>query len=335
MAQRVSGTSFDERGRSIDTLARLLDSHRWTMAAMILFIVSVNLLVQQAWRWDPGFLGFGLLFGFLTIIIPVIAAVGVKWMRGLSGPVREVAALSDDSAATWTDEQLGRLLVRWPAFASGVLLLLIGLYSTVTYWMPVQDWRGGLFLVWAGIFFFGYGLLVWAFGAIIALIWRISNLSIHCTPFRLPTRMVDVIYTTYFHIMALGALLYGLAVISVWVSPHGAQIALETSVGNLWVFPPAVIIILFFLTFHFRIHRLLVRYKQVSEDELTRLLDAEYREWTLAPESERADRIDKLLAWRDHVRKADEWPSSLKAVLLTVTTLLIPTIKSIVEVVVG
>jgi hypothetical protein len=320
-----------ERNGSIEVVARLLNRHKGQATALLTGLVVVNLIVQQAWHWNRGLVRFELFFAVLTIAIPTLTALAIGWVRHLSGAVSHIAAFNDDSASFWIDQQLGNLLVRWAPLASGSLLLIIGVYSTITYWVGWQGWIEWLFLIWAGIFFFGYGTLIWAFGSLLVLVWRISNLPIACSPFAWPIYQINAVYRTYFYVLSTGALLYGLAVLSVWISPYGAQVALETYSGMAWVFPPAACLILFFLVVHFRLHVLLLRYKQASDDELTRLLEAEYNAWAGEPGAEREERIDKLLAWRDHVRKEDEWPLGLKTVLLTVTTLLIPTIKTVVE----
>jgi hypothetical protein len=238
---------------------------------------------------------------------------------------------SDEPASVWMDNQLRQLLGGWAPVFCGLLLVVIGVLSTALFWIPWRGWTGTLFFLWAGVFFFGYGALTWGFGALLVLVWRISNLPVQCSPFMWPTNQIYAIYQTYFRVLFVGASLYGLAVLSVWISPGGSNIALETSVGMFWVFPPAVCVILFFLAFHFRIHKLLIQCKQSSDDELTTLLDSEYNQWLQNPSPEREERISKLLEWRDHVRKADEWPLGLRSVLLTITMLLLPTIKVILE----
>ncbi|HYR07080.1 MAG TPA: hypothetical protein VEQ60_04915 [Longimicrobium sp.] len=320
-----------EDGRCFVLLWRLLRRYHVQITAGIVVLILLNLLLQFRWNWAGDFIAFEVLFALLTVVLPTIAVTLMKWAQQLALPVSNITQQSGAAASLWVAGQLRSLVGREGIVLCGMLLLIVGEVSTVIFWVPWEGWIGTLFFLWAAIFFFGYGALGWCFGCLSVLLWRISNLPIQCSPFRWPTDHIATIYQTYFRILIIGASLYALAVLSVWLSPGGPAIALETNLGMLWVFLPAACIILFFLIFHFRVHRLLVRCKEISDNELTTLLESEYNNWRHDPTAERENRIKRVLEWRDHIRRADEWPLSLQSVVLTITTLLLPTLKEVLE----
>jgi hypothetical protein len=103
--------------------------------------------------------------------------------------------------------------------------------------------------------------------------------------------------------------------------------------GRMWVFPPAAATISFFLLFHFRIHVMLQRCKLKAEAEISTLLDQTFQEWKASRDEKQQETMTKLIQWREIIRNASEWPMRLQSVLATIATLLLPTVKTIVELV--
>jgi hypothetical protein len=85
--------------------------------------------------------------------------------------------------------------------------------------------------------------------------------------------------------------------------------------------------------FHFRVHVMLKRCKLKAEAEISDLLDQAFQEWKTSRDAKQQETITKLIQWRDIIRNASEWPMRLQSVLATIATLLLPTIKTVVELV--
>ena len=96
---------------------------------------------------------------------------------------------------------------------------------------------------------------------------RIGDLRIEYSVFSWPRKGIRRVYSAYFRSLLLGAALYIGAVTTVWISPGGAWIAMNTGMGRLWVIPPGAMIIAYFLYFSYRIHLLLQQCRDGSEGE--------------------------------------------------------------------
>jgi hypothetical protein len=317
--------SISRRVWSLGYRARLL------VGCVLAADVALCILLQHTWTWSLGFFAFEVIFGLLTVALPAVCIRMYRSAERLAQPVSEIAEFESGSAREWIAWQMQALGGSWRAPAFALLAVLVGVYSTDTYWITWSGLPGVLFHVWIGAFFFGYGLLAYGFVCLVVLVRRISQLSLRTAVFHWPVEAVREICRICFRVLVLGAALYGSGVISVWLSPDGAEVALKTRVGNLWVFVPAACIIVYYLAFLYPLHRLLRRFKHAAETQLSRLLEDEYGSWTAHRDAATAERISQLLSWREQVRNAEEWPLNFRAIALTITTLLLPTIKVLLD----
>lgn len=306
----------------------LLNRPRILLTIISTFCVF-NLVLQWVWgEWSASFLGFELIFLLLTSLLPIVATAFYKWFVELS---QEVDKAFVTKGRSWLRQQAERLFNLRLLLVPGCILTIVGVYSTYVYWVPWTGWIRALFYAVCMIFFFGYGIFGYVFVALATLMIKIGRLELATGMFRWPVTHLHRIYDIYFRFLALGSGLYLLAVLAVWVSPGGRSIALQTGLGRLWVFPPALFIIVFFVIFHYVIHVQLRNCKWGADEQLSVKAEDAYNQLCEQWSTERESAVTALLSWREHVRSTSEWPGSVRLVATTIGTVLLPTITVVVD----
>jgi len=322
--------------RSVSDLVKrgvwqILTEHWWTASLVLLLLVSANLIAQRLFHWSEDFIAFEALMAVLTLALPGIARSLVRWADALAEPIVQTFVIDAAAATGFVSRQLEALLPRWEPILIGVCLAGMGVVSGIVFGIPWSGWIGVLFYVWLVIFLFGYGAVAWEYGVLLRILWLATTHEARCTPFRWPKEPIRAIHRIYTHSLLVGVMLYALAISAVWLSPGGAEIARHTRLGPLWVFPPAAGIISYLITYNSRLHSVLARCKRTAAEEIEEALAKAYGDWRSAPARDGEARISDLLKWRDSIAQQPAWPMDLRGVAAMVTTLLLPTIKAVID----
>jgi hypothetical protein len=111
------------------------------------------------------------------------------------------------------------------------------------------------------------------------------------------------------------------------------MLVLEDPLSQLWIFPIAGVVISFFLAFQYAIHSMMVQSKQRRLDFMDQLLANKFEEWSSDPVSDKSKAVSDLIAWRDHIKEELDWPLDFRSMLLVISGLLLPTLKTIIDLV--
>ena len=317
--------------RSRDLL-KVFDTHWLIVTAVIAALVLFNFAVQFLFQWYSRFLSFEIGLAFLTIIIPYV----IKRIRHVSRyelvtPLSIFAGLSVEETESWLEGQMRPFFSGLGTLISAVMVLIAGVISTDIFGIPWYGYIRSTFYLWLCIFLLGYGIIAWLYIGLMVLVNRMRLLEVNASIFSWPKSEIHNIYSTYFQLLAIGAALYVVAVISVWVSPGGAWIAKNTEIGRLWVFPPGAMVIVFFLYFHYKVHLLLTQCRDKSDRQLSILLSQAFDEWISKQSEDKERSITNLLQWRKQIRSEKMWLLDIKSVIATVATLLLPTVKAVID----
>jgi hypothetical protein len=270
-----------------------------------------------------------LIIALLTVLLPGIISAILRWTESLSTPIS--LALVVPGGQDWTRATLDRLLNRREPLLFGAALVVIGVVSTWYFKVPWAGGVGVLFYVWIAVFFFGYGAMSWQYVVMLTLVWRASQLPPRSKPFQPPRSPIRAIHRACTGAFTVGVALYALAIAAVWSSPGGDVITLGSPIGRLWVFPPAGFMVVFFLVYNFCLHRVLVQAKRSMIDEIEIELSTAYTTWQREPSRDGEARVTELLKWRDYMNQQHEWPMDLRSVVAVSTTLLLPTVKVLID----
>lgn len=301
----------------------------WLAATFVLVgLIGLNLLIQVSLQWVPSFLTFQLGFSVLTLALPfTLASLSRAIRRDVPSIIGrlEVAPIQENAGDALRPPRTSWIL------AGGLVMLIAGTFSTEIFGIPWTGIVRLLFYTWALCFFVGYGIAACLYFFLMLYANSISRIRIHADVFSWPRAELNSLFAVYMRQFVIGAVLYVGAVVTVWISPGGAWIAQNTGVGRLWVFPPGAMVIMFFLQFNLCFRGVLVRLRQSSEDKLSEIIESRFHAWAEAPADALSQSIDSLLKWRDTIRAEETWPLNYKSILVTIATLLLPTVKAMVD----
>jgi hypothetical protein len=171
------------------------------------------------------------------------------------------------------------------------------------------------------------------YGVLIVLAFGLGKARVTGDTFSWPHESISAISTVYFRLLLIGGALYLLGVSVVWLSPGGQSLTLNKTWARLWVFPPGLAVLGFFAIFNLALHNLLLQCRARAERDIVGHLQTLYDNWKTNREPAVETSISALLKWRESVRLERLWPMDLKAGVITVLTLLIPTIEALVKIV--
>jgi hypothetical protein len=307
------------------------------------------LAIALQWRqpYAREFLGFDLGLVILSVCLPYVTRSVFQSLEKLPGLIAAISA-NGPSGEKWApaSKRTGRVAL----WISGLTLAAFG---AVTSWVFGVPWSGAALAVsalWLFLVLFGYGRLGYLYGLHMYILWDLRKLEVKCQIFEWPREEIQDLYQVYSGLLAWGAGLYVIAIVSVWSSPGvwlvdrfgmeelpGSVLA-ELGTGSpwlvlesAWVFPAGMMVIFFFLLFHLRCHKLLVQCRDQAVRQLGRLASRELEAWSSESKPERLATVDRFLGWKEKIHGERVWPIDLRAAIATLTTVLIPTIKTLME----
>lgn len=131
------------------------------------------------------------------------------------------------------------------------------------------------------------------------------------------------IHGQYLLVFLHAVLLYGLALLSVWISPGGDWLVRSDFRAQLLVWPIAGVTVMSFLAIQIFMHRLMANRKLQRLRSLEALLDPHFVS-CLRGEKAAVETMQVLNVWHDKVREESEWPLNLLSILTVVVSLLLP-----------
>lgn len=161
----------------------------------------------------------------------------------------------------------------------------------------------------------------------------LQNKEVIIEIFKWPITEFISFHQKYINTFTLGVIAYIGAVVGIWLSPGGGSIALNTRTGQFWVFPLAGIVIVFFLCIEYFIHGLMAKSKYCRLEAAQSLLKINFDAWLANPSDDKSKLIDALTDCCENIKKEQEWPLNFTALFTVVATLLLPTIKTVFDIV--
>jgi hypothetical protein len=209
--------------------------------------------------------------------------------------------------------------------------MIAGILTTDYFGLPLFGIARILFLALVGIFCGLAGIVGWYYYGALHLLHNVASKEVKAEPFTWPIQEFSDLHQRYIRIFAEGVLIYIGAVIAVWLSPEGGVIMLNTVLGQLWIFPLAGIVVFYFLSVEFLVHRLMAHCKYNRLKQIEVLMRTNFDRWLIAPVEDKSKIVDALRNWYNDIKEEFEWPWNLVAISTVVATLLLPTIKAILD----
>jgi hypothetical protein len=290
----------------------------WSLSSATIGLLSVAVLSSEG--WDHKWAISAILWFFLSAIGPALLALAI-------GEVSKLRALVTDISADPLNFSVG---ARGLAIC-GIAVLGLAVATTVSVDIfPFIGWAQVAAFVIVCTFFLSYGALIYVYGATFMLAVRLLKVRVRAEVFSWPRDSVRAIHSIYMRLLLVGATAYLLGVAVVRLTPWSRSLLDLTQPWiGLWVLPPGLAAIAFFASFNIALHNVLLRCRGRAEREITENLQLVYDSWKTNRERSAEGSISELLKWRESIRLERLWPMDLKAGVVTVVTLLIPTIDAV------
>ena len=274
----------------------------WLLSCLAGLLIVVNLLVQYRWQWFDDYLVSEIVLGLIGLYLPWVAAsiqrstlelfphigadrpvpawVAASIQRSTLGllPHMQAISLSRRQANQRTLRRVRNAFHDPIQYFLAIFLALFGVATTQYIGIP---WTGGVLaldLFWIGLVCAYVGIVAYYFVIALLLIYRLAGKTFRFEIFSSPALEIKKIYKTYMGFFWMGAALYVAAVVGISFSPIFWEV-LYTPLGQLWVFPVAVLAIIFFLAIQVCIHLIQAKIKEQRLLRMEKLLAEHYRRW--------------------------------------------------------
>lgn len=299
--------------------------------AVTLFAFSLlNISAQRFLEWLPEFIPTEMGIAFLTLAIPYT----IKYILSEQENLARLISQSIDATGEFS-EQLKPNRMDWIQFILlGFAIAILGLITVqpkvfgLPWTIPLLNI---LFQIWLFIFLLGFGIVVCLYLFNLNSIIKIDKIFIcdgsHRKIFAWPVSEVRLLYSSYLRLVILAVFLYVGGIVSLWLTPAAAFLALQTNIGRLWVAPPALVILVYFLIFSLKIRSFLPRWKLNAINKINTILEKESAKYFEEPSNQKTEHIDRLLSWRRLIQSEDIKVFEWKQILTIVGIILAPTIR--------
>jgi hypothetical protein len=316
--------------KRIEIALPFVGTHPTFFFFIVLAVSFANLLSQRLVDWQDFFVGSEIGFSLLALLMPCVALFLYKRTYSLRQSIEQTIDLPTETIVLWFDKQTESVFRGFWTYPAAVLVGLAAIWTWTALGIPWFGVVRFIFLLFWGLFMFVAGSVGWIYGRLLPFLYRLSNLPVKGEPFEWPEKGFKKINDVYLQMFIPGVCLYAGIIAALWAS-GGDWVALNHPLGRLWIFPVAGAVVGFFLMSQYCIHRLMARSKQRRLDEIDRLLKETYQYWLADRATDKSKTVTELLNWRSSINQEREWPLNLQSNFAIVTGLLLPTIKSVVD----
>lgn len=289
----------------------------WVPLGIVISALSVSAL--QSKGWDQSWAVSASLWFGLSAVGPGVTAYSISEAKKLHMPLSRIGRISIRS----TPSVFGMT-------ASGLLLLVIALCTQLS--VAIFPFSGlaqvQSFLI-ACCFFLNYGALAYLYAHLWFVAVHIAFIQVKANVFFWPRNEINAIYAVYKRLLTIAGIIYLASIGILRFTPWATDWSALNQLWVLcWIVPPAIALLSFFAAMILSLHRVLRGYQQKAEEEIEESLAKRYAEWKNEFDPKIAESITTILKWRDYVRAEKTWPIDLKTAIITITTLLIPSIEA-------
>lgn len=251
----------------------------WQAGAVLAFTWLGSLLAQRRGDWHPEFVPSEFVFVFLGLSAVVATLVLRNCLDRALAALVGVVALCDTEA--WVTNQKQFAFHGFPPLIVGAVVAAAAGMTIHIAWVP---WYGlALWSFYAGValVFGAAGQLGWSFGALLVILYRISQSNMAVEIFAWPQIAVQILTRSYLTTCGVGIVLYLVAVVAIWVSPGGSFFLTSDTgpVRQLWVLPMATMVVAYLLACQALLYRIVHRVHEQRLTALSLLIQTRFNEF--------------------------------------------------------
>jgi hypothetical protein len=264
----------------------------------------------------------------LCLLTPLTAKYLYKTFLSLSDVVGN---LTESNNQEWFRQQENLIFgINWWSILVVSLLIISGILTNYLAWGIFHKAIVELSFSVQLFFLFGIlGNLGWSYWGILLFAQRLTTLKFDLEPFETKKDEFEKLNSAFLGMFGSGVFLYLGAVIALWLA-LGSYI-LFIPIIRFWVFPLAFMVISFFIAIQFFLHRLMQKAKSIRINKISSIINFHYHEWEKKRLPDDASAISNLLSWKEKIEKESDYPFDFLTIASVVFTVLLPTIRTIVE----
>ncbi|MBD2019103.1 hypothetical protein H6F43_02750 [Leptolyngbya sp. FACHB-36] len=301
------------------------------LSLVSLLLITINLTLQRLLSWHPSYIATELIFGLIAVFMPFVAAYLYNTFGSLSSTLKNFLDLPNDEFEQWFNTQTQLIFSSKWIYIVAVIFGSVGALTVSTLGFPWLGLAHTAFIIFSVNLFALTGAVTWNYFGVLVFLERLGNFEIKESVFEWHEKDLRQLNQTFLKLFIPGVFNYIGSVAAVWLIPGERRLTLYGSFGQFWIFPFAIAIITFFLAGQYLIHQLMAKSKQNRLEQLNKTLQGFYDKWSAAPSSDTAESITKLIEWRKHIQGELDWPLDFKTYFGVITGLLLPTVKSVLD----
>lgn len=315
---------------SVPKIIAPLYSHPiWSFAVLLFIVVFVFATQYFQNELYAAFIPSVGAFSILSLLTPFIGNYLYKTFLSLQDTVN---TLTEANQQEWFLQQ--KLFAFGINLRSVIVIILLALGGEITNRYLVWGiWTGAakfFYFFHAALLFGILGMLGWAYFGILLFAYRLKKLDYDLEPFETKKDEFDKLNSAFLRMFIAGVILYFGAIIAGWLSPLGSYI-LQISMLQYWIFPLAIIVIGFFVLVQFFLHEIMKKAKNIRLRKISLLIRKHYLEWEKSQSPTHGTAINDLFSWKEKIEKEKEFPFDFLTIASVLVTVLLPTIKTIIE----
>jgi len=268
-------------------------------------------------------------FSILSLLTPFIANYLYKTFLSLQETVN---TLTESNQQEWFLQQ--KTFTFGINLWSVIIIIALALGGEITNRYLVWGiWTGAakvFYFLHAALLFGILGMLGWSYFGILLFAYRLKSLKYDLEPFETKKDEFDKLNSSFLGMFIAGVILYIGAIAAGWLSPLGSYM-LEIPMLQYWIFPLAIVVIGFFVLIQFFLHEIMKEAKKVRLNKISLLIRKHYNEWEKSQSSIHGTAINDLLSWKEKIEKETDFPFDFLTIASVIVTVLLPTIRTIVE----
>ncbi len=264
----------------------------------------------------------------ISLITPFIASYLYTTFLSLQETIN---LLTETNQQKWFLKQKSFTFALHPLSVVAVISVTIG--GLVTNYVLVWNvWTGAakfFYFLHVSILFSCLGMLGWSYFGILLFSYRLKFLNLDLEPFETKKDEFNKLNSSFLGIFFTGLILYLGAASAGWLAFGSYMLAIP--ILRYWVFPFAIVVIVFFILVQYFLHNLMKRAKENRENKISLLIRKHYREWEKSQSSTASTAINDLLTWKEKIEKEPEFPFDILTFFSIVATVLLPAVRTIID----
>lgn len=296
---------------------------------IITLVADISGVIAQITLNEYKYLTSSVFLLLIGIILIPFSSYTRNQLLDLENSLPTFVQLSKQETQAWVIKQV-RLAVsgNWVKWASGFFIIIVGVITIIFLGIPFQNNLLRILSVFGLMpLFFFCGTTAYNYACVALMPFEIGRMSIRVPLYQDSYSGISSINRIIYNLSSAGVGLYILLFLAIYTSPYKGGFVMYLwlsilGIGGLLLLP---------LAFG-GLHRAMKNAKRIVLMQLAEKLETSIKESLINPTKEKLDVVQALFAFRKELADLPEWPIDFKTVATLSSTILIPLIGLILNV---